>query len=146
MTMNATRTNMIAATKHCKSKMVYILGTCSVRVYTTKSATHVINILHGISLLHCFLYIFQWRSRQTIKVTDIRVSMNNSSVTVLLYRLTQLIEYFESLDGDAKARHKKKLELAGLALEEDPYAPVNQGNFKDNIAAWPCRGLMLGAP
>ena len=79
-------------------------------------------------------------------MTDIRVSMNNSSVTVLLYRLTQLIEYFESLDGDAKARYKKKLELAGLALEEDSYAPVNQGNFKDNIAAWPCRGLMLGAP
>ena len=45
-------------------------------------------------------------------------------------------EYYESLDGKAKARYKKKLELAGLTLQNDPYAPVNQEKFKD-MAAWP---------
>ena len=46
-------------------------------------------------------------------------------------------EYYERLDSEAKARYKKKLELAGLALEDDPYAPVNQEKFKDDMAAWP---------
>ena len=47
-------------------------------------------------------------------------------------------EYYESLGGEAKARYKKKLELAGLALEKNSYAPVNQENVrKDDVAAWP---------
>ena len=37
----------------------------------------------------------------------------------------------ERLDSEANARYKiKKLELAGLALENDPYAHVNQENSR----------------
>ena len=46
-------------------------------------------------------------------------------------------DYYKSLDGKAKARYKKKLEMAGLTLQNDPYAPVNHEKFKDDMAAWP---------
>ena len=46
-------------------------------------------------------------------------------------------EYYENWDGEVKPRYKKKLELAGLhvALKKGPYAPVNQENFKDDMAS-----------
>ena len=46
-------------------------------------------------------------------------------------------DYYKSLDGEAKERYRRKSELAGLGLENDPYAPANHEIFKDDMAAWP---------
>ena len=45
-------------------------------------------------------------------------------------------DYYKSLDDKAKARYKKKLEMAGLTVQNDPCAPVNHEKFKDEI--WLC--------
>ena len=45
--------------------------------------------------------------------------------------------YYESLDDKAKARYRTKLELAGLSLQSDPYAPENQEKFQEDMTAWP---------
>ena len=41
-------------------------------------------------------------------------------------------EYFKSLDGEAKERYRRKLELAGLGLQNDPYASANHEKFKND--------------
>ena len=46
-------------------------------------------------------------------------------------------EYYESLDDEAKERYSRKLELAGLGLQNDPYVPANHEKFKDDMATWP---------
>ena len=50
---------------------------------------------------------------------------------------TKMSVYFESLDDKAKARYRTKLELAGLSLQSDPYAPENQEKFQEDMTAWP---------
>ena len=49
----------------------------------------------------------------------------------------KMSKYYESLEGKAKERYKRKLELAGFNVQNDPYAPVNQEKFKGDMVAWP---------
>ena len=45
--------------------------------------------------------------------------------------------YYESLEAKAKQRYREKLPCVGLSIQDDPYFPINNGRFVNDIATWP---------
>lgn len=45
--------------------------------------------------------------------------------------------YYESLEAKAKQRYREKLSCVGLSIQDDPYLPINNGRFVNDMATWP---------
>ena len=45
--------------------------------------------------------------------------------------------HYESLEAKAKQRHGEKLSCVGLSIGDDPYLPINDCRFVNDMATWP---------